>query len=42
MQIQGVEAMQSEFMARAQRSIYCNVATVEPKGRPRSQVLHLI
>lgn len=42
MQIQSFEEMQSEFMARAQRSVYCNVATVDPKGRPRSRVMHLI
>lgn len=42
MHTQSFEEMQSDFMARVQKSIYCNVATVDPKGRPRSRVMHLV
>lgn len=31
-----------EFTARAQAAVYCNVATVDPKGRPRSRVMHVV
>ena len=42
MKINRFEQIRDEFMARAQRSIYCNVATVDMKGRPRSRIMHLI
>jgi general stress protein 26 len=42
MEVQRFEEIQKEFMARAQKSIYCNVATVDTKGRPRSRIMHLI
>ena len=34
--------IQTEFMNRAQQAVYCNVATVDPKGRPRSRVMHVV
>lgn len=34
--------MQAEFMQRAQQAVYCNVATVDLKGRPRSRVMHVV
>ena len=34
--------IQTEFMARAQQAVYCNVATVDAKGRPRSRVMHVV
>jgi hypothetical protein len=40
--IQYFEEIQSEFMSRVQKSVYCNVATVDTKGRPRSRIMHLI
>ncbi len=36
------EDIQSQFMERVQKAVYCNVATVDPKGRPRSRVMHLV
>jgi hypothetical protein len=42
MEIQRFEEIQDEFMARVQKSVYCNVATVDTKGRPRSRIMHLI
>jgi hypothetical protein len=42
MEIVEFEEIQSEFMARAQQAVYCNVATVDPKGRPRSRVMHVV
>ena len=34
--------IQDEFMNRAQQAVYCNVATVDLRGRPRSRVMHVI
>lgn len=31
-----------KFLAMAHQIVWCNVATVDPKGRPRSRVLHPI
>ena len=36
------EDIQDEFLARLQQAVYCNVATVDPKGRPRSRVMHVV
>ncbi len=29
-----------EFLARVNKAVWCNVATVDSKGRPRSRILH--
>ncbi len=29
-----------EFLERVNRIVWCNVATIDPKGRPRSRILH--
>ena len=42
MKVANFEDIQAEFMRRAEAAIYCNVATVDPQGRPRSRVLHLV
>ena len=42
MEIERFEELQHEFMARAQKSVYCNVTTVDSEGRPRSRVMHLV
>lgn len=42
MDIARFEDIQSEFMARAQQAVYCNVSTVDRKGRPRSRVMHVV
>jgi general stress protein 26 len=42
MEIARFEDIQPEFMNRLQRAVYCNVATVDPKGRPRSRVMHVV
>jgi hypothetical protein len=42
MQATSFEALQAEFMTRVQQAVYCNVATVDLKGRPRSRVMHLV
>jgi hypothetical protein len=36
MEISHFEDIQAEFMGRLQQTVYCNVATVDRKGRPRS------
>jgi general stress protein 26 len=42
MEVRQFEDIQSEFMHRAQQAVYCNVATVDLKGRPRSRVMHVV
>lgn len=42
MEVNHFEDIQKEFMARAQQAVYCNVATVDTKGRPRSRVMHVV
>ena len=42
MEVVRFEDIQNEFMHRAQNAVYCNVATVDRKGRPRSRVMHVI
>ncbi|MCC7449820.1 MAG: pyridoxamine 5'-phosphate oxidase family protein [Anaerolineae bacterium] len=34
--------IEQEFLARVQKVVWCNVATVDSKGRPRSRILHPI
>jgi len=34
--------MQPEFIARVQKAIYCSMATIDRKGRPRSRIMHPI
>jgi general stress protein 26 len=34
--------IETEFRARVDAMVWCNVATVDPAGRPRSRVLHTI
>lgn len=36
------QEIESEFIARAQRAVYCNMATVDLKGRPRSRIVHAV
>jgi len=42
MEVKKFEDIQSEFMDRAQQAVYCNVATVDLKNRPRSRVMHVV
>jgi len=42
MEIANFEDIQTEFMQRVQQAVYCSVATVDRKGRPRSRVMHVI
>lgn len=34
------DEIRDDFMARVQRIVWCTVATVDGKGRPRSRILH--
>jgi general stress protein 26 len=34
--------IEEEFIARVHRAVWCNVATVDARGRPRSRLLHSI
>ena len=34
--------MQVEFMERIQEAVYCSMATIDRKGRPRSRIMHPI
>ena len=40
--VENFEEIEAEFISRIQEAVYCNVATVDLKGRPRSRVMHLI
>jgi len=42
MEITRFEEIQAEFMNRLQQAVYCNVATVDTRGRPRSRVMHVV
>ena len=42
MEIGKFEDIQEEFMNRAQQAVYCNVATIDRKGRPRSRIMHVV
>jgi general stress protein 26 len=34
--------IQPEFMDRVQKAVYCNMATIDRQGRPRSRIMHPI
>src|SRR5213594_3675183 len=40
--IRSFEEIQDEFLARVSRIVWCTVATVDRRGRPRSRILHPI
>ena len=42
MQIASFEEIEQEFLERVQRAVWCNVATIDRQGRPRSRILHPI
>jgi general stress protein 26 len=42
MEVASFEEIQDEFMRRVSQAVYCNMATVDRKGRPRSRMLHPI
>jgi general stress protein 26 len=42
MEVSRFEAIQKLFIERIQTAVYCNMATVDRRGRPRSRVIHPI
>ena len=42
MEVSTFAEIQPEFIARIQKAVYCSMATVDRKGRPRSRILHPI
>jgi general stress protein 26 len=36
------EEIQEEFLSRVRKMVWCNVATIDSQGRPRSRILHPI
>ncbi len=40
MSVTAFSDIQDEFLQRVQRIVWCTVATVDTKGRPRSRILH--
>lgn len=42
MDITDFAAIESDFMERVRRIVWCTVATVDRQGRPRSRILHPI
>lgn len=42
MRVTAFAEIEDEFVARAHRMVWCNVATVDAQGRPHSRILHSI
>ena len=42
MDVTSFSEIEDEFMARVRRIVWCTVATVDRKGRPRTRILHPI
>jgi hypothetical protein len=42
MRVNTFTEIEAEFIERAHRMVWCNVATVDASGRPRSRVVHTI
>jgi uncharacterized pyridoxamine 5'-phosphate oxidase family protein len=42
MEVQSFGEIEEEFIARVRRIVWCTVATVDRRGRPRSRILHPI
>jgi general stress protein 26 len=42
MRVTSFAEIEAEFLSRVHRAVWCNVATVDTQGRPRSRVLHTI
>jgi hypothetical protein len=40
MEVTDFAVIADEFRARVERMVWCNVATVDARGRPRSRILH--
>ncbi len=42
MEVHSFDEIETEFIERVFKIVWCNVATVDTKGRPRSRILHPI
>jgi general stress protein 26 len=42
MEVASFTELEQEFIDRAHRVVWCNVATIDGRGRPRSRILHPI
>jgi general stress protein 26 len=42
MEVKSFSEIEDEFQARVRRIVWCTVATVDRKGRPRTRILHPI
>ena len=42
MEVSKFEDMQAEFMKRVSQAVYCSMATIDRKNRPRSRIMHPI
>lgn len=40
MDVTAFSEIESDFLARVQKMIWCNLATVDTRGRPRSRLIH--
>ena len=40
--VESFAELESDFLARVNQVVWCNVATVDTRGRPRSRILHPI
>lgn len=42
MEVSAFTDLQAEFIERIQKAVYCSMATVDRRGRPRSRMIHPI
>ncbi|HSG45250.1 MAG TPA: pyridoxamine 5'-phosphate oxidase family protein [Anaerolineales bacterium] len=42
MEVSSFSEIQTEFITRIQKAVYCNMATVDRKSHPRSRIMHPI
>ena len=42
MEVSRFAEIQAEFMVRVNEAVYCNMATIDRKNRPRSRIIHPI
>ena len=42
MEVASFTEIEAEFIERVHRMVWCNVATVDRQGRPRSRILHTV
>lgn len=42
MEVASFAEIEAEFLERVNKTVWCNVATIDTRNRPRSRILHLV